>query len=168
MQNAMRRKKQQLPIAECLNILSDCTYGVLALSYDDEPYAVPLNYIFIKSDREDSIGDIYFHCALEGLKTDILHKNDIASFCVVSESEVDPDTFSTAYKSVIAFGKISFLKGEDSYRELYALGDRFNPGAHDAIEKEIAIFASKCYVLKMSIDQLTGKQARSFLTAECS
>ena len=187
----LRRKRQALDDAQIKSILREQTYGVLAVSSNDEPYAVPLNYVYVdsstassdelpneaasESPKDDSsmsewskgnpksLGSIYFHCAKAGHKLEMLKANPTASFCVVAEHEVLPDEFATAYRSVIAFGPISILDGEDAHDELYALADRFNPDAHDAIEREIASDGPHCLVLKMDIRHITGKKALSMM-----
>ncbi len=163
MQHEMKRKKQSLSEEEICAILSDATYGVLALSSNDEPYAVPLNFVYLPADSAPTRGAFYFHCAKHGHKLEFIQSNPKASFCVVERHDVMPDDFATAYRSVIAFGTVEILDGQAAHHVLYALADKFNPGAHDAIEHEIASDGKNCYVLKLDVDHMTGKQARALL-----
>ena len=56
----MRRKKQQLAEAECVEILNRNTSGVLAVLGDDGyPYGVPISYVYDGK-------SLYFHCAKNG------------------------------------------------------------------------------------------------------
>lgn len=76
----MRRKRQELPREECLEILREGTSGVLALLGDGGyPYAVPLSYVY-------DGGKIYFHSARAGHKLDALRGCDRASFCVIGQT----------------------------------------------------------------------------------
>ena len=162
MQHEMRRKKQQLSDSEAVRIMEEGSFGVLAVAgTDGAPYAVPLNYMYAESGLTDSWDGpaIYFHSALTGHKIELLEQNSRASFCVVAEHEVVPDMFATAYQSAIAFGTVHYAEGEAFHDALYALGDKYNPGAVQAIEHEIESNGPRCAVLELRIEALTAKQA---------
>ena len=64
----MRRKNQELPKEDCIDILVNEPRGVLALLGDDDyPYALPMSHVYAD-------GKIYFHGALEGHKRDAIEK----------------------------------------------------------------------------------------------
>jgi hypothetical protein len=69
-------------------ILDKVEYGTLALSVDNTPYAVPLNFVRI----EDTI---YFHGALKNRKMKMLSKNQRASFSVVENHSLIDSDFSS-------------------------------------------------------------------------
>ena len=78
----MRRKKQQLSDAACMELLEQCTSGVLAvLGEDGYPYAVPLSYVYDGR-------NIYFHSATQGHKLDNIREHPQASFCVIDRKSV--------------------------------------------------------------------------------
>jgi nitroimidazol reductase NimA-like FMN-containing flavoprotein (pyridoxamine 5'-phosphate oxidase superfamily) len=118
----MRRFRQQLTHEECERILAEATSGVLALSGDDGyPYAVPLSHVY-----QD--GKLYFHCAKEGHKLDSIRRNEKVSFCVIAQDEVIPAKRTTAYISVIAFGKAVIVDDELGLRRIAGLiGEKFPP-----------------------------------------
>ncbi len=88
----MRRKDKQLSEEETIDILKSGEEGILAtIGNDDYPYAVPLNYAY----HENSI---YFHSALSGHKIDNMDHNAKVSFCVVRDTRVVPEEFSTIFK----------------------------------------------------------------------
>ena len=71
------RKKQQLPMEDCIQILKQETRGVLSvLGDDDYPYGIPMNHWYNEKD-----GKIYFHCGKTGHRLDALKKLDKVSFC---------------------------------------------------------------------------------------
>lgn len=71
------------------NILDKAEYGTLALCTNNEPYAVPLNFVRIDD-------DIYFHGALRNKKMKMLLENPKVSFSVVENySLIDSDFSST-------------------------------------------------------------------------
>ena len=118
----MRRTRLALDERECREILERGEYGVLAVQGDGGyPYAIPLNYVFVD-------GTIYFHSAKEGHKIDAIAREAKASFCVVGESAVVPERFATAYRSVIAFGRVRVVeKQEERNRALNALVEALSP-----------------------------------------
>ena len=155
----MRRKRQMLSEDDCKIILREGTSGVLALSGDDGyPYAVPLSYVY---DGEK----IFFHCAKSGHKLDAIRRNPKASFCVIGQDKVVPEEYTTDYRSVIAFGTVRILEDDrekyDSVREIalkYAPLDT-EEQRRAAIERE---WSGLC-MLEMTIEHLTGKEARELM-----
>lgn len=154
----MRRNKQQLPGDEALALLRAGSHGVLSLLGDDDyPYGVPLSYFY-----ED--GKLYFHCATAGHKLDAIRKHTKASFCVVSQDIVVPEAFTTHYKSVIAFGEITLLSGEEKCRAITLLGKKYNPGATDeALSQEIGGAFDRMELLCLTIHHMTGKQCKDLI-----
>jgi len=152
---AMRRTAQQLPREECIDILSTATSGVLALHGDDGyPYAVPISYV--------ADGDsIFFHGAVSGHKADAMRCCDRVSLCVVAQDEVVPETYSTDYRSVIVFGRVSIL--EDDQRKLEALRKlavRYAPhNPQSKMDAEISGSFDHTLVAEISIEHITGKHS---------
>ena len=151
---AMRRKRQQLSEEESVAILKKATAGTLALLGDnDYPYAVPLSYVYQE-------GRIYFHSALSGHKVDAIRKCDKASFCVIEQDDVQPEKYTTFFRSVIAFGRIHII--EDDHEKLETarmLGNRYNPNHDEALQKEIEGGLSRMLMIRFDIEHLTGKEA---------
>jgi uncharacterized protein len=105
----MRRSDRELSLSEAREILKNGEYGILSTtSTDGQPYGVPLNYCYLRD-------SIYFHCALEGHKLENIRENNRVSFCVVGNTELLPETFSSKYESAIVFGNISELQAMKSY-----------------------------------------------------
>ena len=151
---AMRRKRQQLSEKENISILQKATAGTLALLGDNGyPYAVPISYVFAD-------GKLYFHSALSGHKVDAIRNCDKASFCVIDKDDVQPEKYTTYFRSVIAFGRIHII--EDAQEKLETarlLGDRYNPNQEEALRKELEKGLSRMVMIRFDIEHLTGKQA---------
>lgn len=151
----MRRKRQALPQKETEKILREGTSGVLALSGDDGyPYAVPLSYVF-------DGGSLYFHCAQTGHKLDAIRRNAKASFCVIGQDEVVSETYTTHFRSAIAFGQVRELT--DAAEKLAAirlLAQKYAPNDSSA-GREAAIQAewNALCMLELKIEHMTGKEA---------
>lgn len=154
----MRRQKQQLAHAEAEKLLLQSTSGVLALLGDDDyPYAVPLSHCYVPP-------YLYFHGAIEGHKIDAVRRHGKASFCVVTQDEVVPQTFSTNYRSAIAFGSIRIVEDTAEKRAaMEALAERFAPGRHAAAQKETEESWNHMHVLAMKIEHLTGKESKALM-----
>lgn len=155
----MRRKRQMLSEDDCKIILREGTSGVLALSGDDGyPYAVPLSYVY---DGEK----IFFHCAKSGHKLDAIRRNPKASFCVIGQDKVVPEEYTTYYRSVIAFGTVRILEDDrEKYDSVQEIALKYAPldteeQRRAAIERE---WSSLC-MLEMTIEHLTGKEARELM-----
>ena len=147
----LRRKEKQLSKEETYNILENNTYGVLGTVGEDRyPYTVPMNYVIMD-------GKIYFHGAKQGHKIDNINYNNKASFCVVSESEVIESKFTSEYKSVIVFGKISIVDGKEKKDSLIELVEKYSPEYRDKGIKYIEEAIDKVQVFKLDIERMTGK-----------
>ncbi|MBO6054535.1 MAG: pyridoxamine 5'-phosphate oxidase family protein, partial [Oscillospiraceae bacterium] len=74
----LQRKKQQLPMEECIRILKEEPRGVLSVLGDDGyPYGMPMNHYYSEED-----GRIYFHGGRTGHKIDAIRRCNKVSFCV--------------------------------------------------------------------------------------
>jgi len=163
----MRRKRQQLAEEESIAILEKATAGTLALLGDnDYPYAVPISYVY--HERK-----LYFHSALAGHKVDAIRKCDKASFCVIEQDDVQPEKYTTFFRSVIAFGRIHIIEDEGGTHDVdnivggyheklevaRMLGNRYNPNQDEALQKEIESGLARMLAIRFDIEHLTGKEA---------
>lgn len=150
----MRRHRQQLSEEESISILQKSTSGTLALLGDnDYPYAVPISYVYA-NDR------LYFHSALSGHKIDAIRHHDKASFCVIEKDDVQPEKYTTFFRSVIAFGRIHIIEDEaEKLAMARMLGNRYNPNQEETLQKEIEKGLSRMLMIRFDIEHLTGKEA---------
>lgn len=158
----MRRIKQQLTEEDARAVLDNCTSGVLSLMGDDGyPYGVPLSYV-LAGDK------IYFHCAKVGHKIDAIDNNAKVSFCVIAADEVIPEKYTTAYQSVIVFGKICVIREEDAKRAaIEKLAARYSPDeSAESREQEINEFWQHLCMLELSIEHITGKEGLALMNRQ--
>ena len=150
----MRRHRQQLSQEESISILERSTSGTLALLGDnDYPYAVPVSYVYHE-------GCLFFHSAVSGHKVDAIRRHAKASFCVIAQDEVHGDLYTTFYRSVIAFGRISIIEDEgERAATAKMLGNRYHPHHDEALKKEMEKGLSRMLMLRFEIEHLTGKEA---------
>ncbi|WP_458456645.1 pyridoxamine 5'-phosphate oxidase family protein [Methanobrevibacter sp.] len=150
----MRRKKQELSKEECIRILTEEPRGVLALLGDDDyPYSLPMSHVYID-------GKIYFHGAKEGHKNDAVKKYPKVSYCVMDKGVKEKDSWWYTFKSVIVFGKIRILTGNDEKIDrLTHLGDKFFP-THEETVDEINRLLDRTEVFEITVEHMSGKLVR--------
>ncbi|MBR2287412.1 MAG: pyridoxamine 5'-phosphate oxidase family protein [Clostridia bacterium] len=156
----MRRIAQQLEKEESEQILRDATSGVLAVYGDDGyPYTVPVSHVY-----QD--GKIYFHCAKVGHKIDALRRCDKVSFCVIWQDEVMPKERTTAFISVVAFGRARIVEDEAGLRYIADLVGKKYSGDYPELcqqETDEVIAANRMYCVEITVEHLTGKCGRQVL-----
>ena len=157
----MRRKRQLLSDDESIGILQKATAGTLALLGDNGyPYAVPISYVYAN-------GKLYFHSSLSGHKVDAIRNCDKASFCVIDKDDVQPEKYTTFFRSVIAFGRIHIIEDEQEKQETARLlGNRYNPDQEEALQKELEKGLARMVMIRFDMEHLTGKQAIEMVKQE--
>lgn len=151
----MRKSKQALSDAETIEMLRSCTSGVLAVVGDEGyPYAVPLSYAY-------KDGKLFFHAAIEGHKLDSIKRNDKVSFCVIKTDDVIQKTFTTHYRSVIAFGRARILSedGEKRYA-LKCLVEKYSPDFIQEGDTQIEKSWERFLAVEVKIEHMSGKAAK--------
>jgi len=151
MHRNVRRKDREIGLELATNLLAEGEYGFLAtVGMDGQAYGVPLNYVYKNN-------CLYFHCALEGHKLENIKANSKVSFCVVGKTRVLPDKFSTEYESAIAFGTASVVQGNERHNALLSILEKYSPDFMEEGKKTIAKYNDKTTVIKVDINQITGK-----------
>lgn len=152
----MRRIRQQLDAEAVSRILYEGKYGVWGVAGDEGyPYAVPVNYAY---DGEA----IYIHSALMGHKIDAIRREPKCSFCIVDKDDVVPEEFTSYFRSVIVFGRAVIVEDpEERVRALRLLGEKYSPGIDPTAE--IERFIRAVAIIRIDIDQVTGKQAKELV-----
>ena len=147
----MRRTKQQLSEQEVLQILENGQTGVLGVIGDHGyPYTVPVNYVYTE-------GKIYIHGAREGHKLDAIKHCDKVSFCVIEKADIIASELTTAFKSVILFGKAKILQEENEiFHGAQLLGLKYSSDKN-MIEQAIKGAKDVLSVIEITIDHISGK-----------
>lgn len=141
---------------ELVEILKKGEVCRIALNTDSAPYIVPLNYGFTWDDKLE----IYFHCAQEGRKIDLIAKNNAAGFAIDVDHELHVGhkgcKCGMNYKSVIGSGKI-FEVDDDSDKKRALDIIMFHYGYKGELEYEDNMFHIT-KILKLEVDEISGKQ----------
>lgn len=150
----MRLSEQQLSQEETVAILEKMTNGTLAINGDgDYPYAVPVSYVY-------KDGKLYFHGAVAGQKYDLLTANPHVSFSVTEFDDVQPESFTTFYKSVIAYGDVTRYETQEDIKRIMAhFFDKYSPGLMEGGMKYVKSQEGGFCVYEMDIKHMTGKRS---------
>ena len=110
----MRRKDREVTdMEEIRQILDEFKVCRLGLVDDGKPYIVPMNMAY---DLDDGELSIYFHCAKDGRKIDVIQKNPKVGFEMDQEIELvegnTPCQYSYRYVSVMGTGTVKIVEDE--------------------------------------------------------
>ena len=152
----MRRFKQQITDAECIEVLKSAKRGVLSVMGEDGyPYGLPVSHWYNEAD-----GKIYFHGAKAGHKLDAIKACDKVSFCVMDEGYREEGDWALNIKSVITFGRIrffSYAEEPEKVREVcIGLSAKFTDDANYA-DDEIAKVGKNVLIFEITPEHMTGK-----------
>jgi nitroimidazol reductase NimA-like FMN-containing flavoprotein (pyridoxamine 5'-phosphate oxidase superfamily) len=150
----MRRKEREITEKSMLEeIIHRAQVCRLAMSVDDRPYVIPLCFGY-------KDGNLYFHCAREGMKLDMVRKNNNVCFecdvdheLVVSES---PCEWGIKGRSVVGFGKISLIEEPEAKRDALDVIMEHYGGKGPFLYKEKGF--EKALIMKVKIERMTGKK----------
>ena len=97
----MRRKDRERGLDFSLPLIDRCSHGVIALTTgEDTPYCIPISLVRVGS-------ALYFHCAREGRKVDLLRR--CPRVCITFVGEDDPaleanGNYTTYFQSAVVTG----------------------------------------------------------------
>ena len=150
---SLARKKQQLSLEECIEILKSETRGVLSVIGDEGyPYGMPMNHYYCPED-----GCIYFHSGKKGHRTDALERDSRVSFCVFDKGTQKEGHWSLNVKSVIVFGKIELTNDPETIKRICTpLSLKFTQD-ENYIDREIAGSSKNTLILKLTPEHISGK-----------
>ncbi len=150
----MRRKDKMI---NSQNIINDilinsyiCNVALFNLEY---PYVVPLNYGYDGK-------NLFFHCATEGKKINLIQENNKVGFVIKHDHEVlksdNSCQWTTKYRSIMGTGKIEIITEPEEKRK----GMDIIMKHHGKMENSYSDSAiDKILVLKLVINELTAKQS---------
>ena len=154
----MRRsdRAQSLEFAQAL--IDHCTYGVVAISTgEDTPYCLPLSLV-----RVDN--RLYFHCAKQGRKLDLLRRNPKVCVTFVGTSEPayveSNNTFTDYFQSAMVTGTASeVLEDDEKIEALRALCTKVTPEgmSGDNFERAVSGSLAVTGVWRIEMEEITAK-----------
>ena len=149
----MNRIQQQLPQADCIQLLKSEPRGVLSLLGDNGyPYGVPIDHWY-----NDADGCLYFHGGKKGHKIDAIRSCDKASFCVMDSGFRREGEWALNIQSVIVFGRIQILTDFDETIEISRQLSLKYTDDIAFIEREIIESGKNTLVFRLVPEHITGK-----------
>ncbi|MGB7544918.1 MAG: pyridoxamine 5'-phosphate oxidase family protein [Methanothrix sp.] len=138
-------KPRDLSKEECLNLLSAARYGRLGLAKDDQPYVVPMSYVFAD-------GRIYLHSRGGGMKMDFASANPRVCFQVDS---LDKGHWS----SVIAFGPARLSDDIEAKQRMFDAFTARGLGGHGGKKfSREELERMPMTVWEIEIEEMTGRE----------
>ena len=149
----MRRNDRERGRDFALAVIDGCEYGTVAIQ-GEEPYCLPLSLVRIGE-------DLYFHCALEGKKLDLLRRNRAVWVSFVGENTAALNDFTTYFRSAMVKGTAEEVTdGAEKTGALRALCQKLTPGHMAAFDSEVARSFAVTGIWKIHMDEITAKEKR--------
>ena len=147
----MRRTERQMLDVEFMHaVLRDAQEIYIAMNAEGAPYVLPVNHVFHE-------GCIYFHCAAEGRKLDLLRADPRVGFSTAVDIAVDGA--ATRYRCVCGNGVAEIVTDDAALKNsvLRVIADRFKaPCRFPVSEKKFAATG----LVRIRIENMTGKYSR--------
>ena len=152
----MRRKDREVrDQKDVFDILNRCETVRIAMQGEEHPYIVPVSF---GAEMKDGKAIIYFHCAREGLKIDLIRGNP--HICVEGDIfiKIEPTDhgITTRYESVIGFGECYFV--EDMDEILHGLKVLTEHYGYFDYSLDRCRGLEHLFVGKIVLDEMTGKR----------
>ena len=150
----MRRKEREITDKRALEkIIEKALVCRLAVTRGDQPYLVPPCFGYMDN-------ALFFHCAREGMKLDILKENNKVCFEMETDCELIRGESACEWgmkgRSIVGFGAASLVEDPASKRKaLDVIMEHY--GAKRPFDYKEKGF-EKVAVIKVEIDRMTGKK----------
>ncbi len=152
----MRRKDREVTDnRKILDILSRCDTVRIGIQAEKYPYVLPVSFGL---EIVQGKAVLYFHCAGQGLKTELLQKNP--NVCVEGDIFIKTEEIShgitTRYESVIGFGVCEAVEDPDEKVK----GLKLLTGHYGYTDYPLEVCPGMAHVkiYKICIETITGKQ----------
>lgn len=154
----MRRSDRARGEDFSLALIDRCSHGVMALTTgEDAPYCLPLSLVRVGR-------DLYFHCARQGRKVDLLRAHPRVCVTFVggdAPAFEEPAMYTTYFQSAIVTGTAREVTDEaEKVLALRALCQKLTPGFMGGGRFEAAIARSLAVtaVWRISMEEISGKE----------
>lgn len=153
----MRRQDREVPdIGGIRDIIEKCKVCHVAMIDAGTPYVIPLNFGYT---LEEGALTLYFHCAKEGRKLDILRRNNAVCFEMAWEGKLghieNPCNSGYYFESVHGFGRAEFVEDVEEKCRALSLLMKYQSGQDFVYTAQQA--SSVC-VFKIISTDFTGKK----------
>lgn len=162
MKGIRRKEKEIKDKSTMIKILQDSKYITIAMCKDNDPYLVTLSHGY---DPVKNV--IYFHCANEGKKIDILNENNKVWGQAIIDKGYVTGKCDQLYATTQFQGKVKFIK--DIEEKKYALINMINQleeKPDEVIQKQITDESLKrVNIGRIDIDFMAGKKSEKVINS---
>ena len=156
MKDIRRKEKAISNINEIKDIIARTRFITVAMCADDNPYLVTITHGY---DLNNDV--IYFHCAQEGKKIDVLNRNNRVWGEALIDYGYQKDKCDHLYASAHFKGTVSFIDDVDEKRkalEILIKHQEKNPSkVYNQQVNEESI--RKVHIGKIKVEYLSGKKS---------
>jgi len=160
----IRRKDKEITnLDEMKSILKTAKYVTLAMCMNDEPYLVTLSHGY---DQERNC--IYFHCADEGKKINILKANSLVWGQALADLGYVQGACDQLYATTQFRGRVTFL-GDISEKEhaLKVMIESLDKNPEKIMKKQLKSESiQKVRIGRIDIDYMSGKKAEKVIISQ--
>jgi len=152
-----RKEKAITDLAEMEEILNSSKYITIAMSKDNEPYLATLSHGYNAEEK-----CIYFHCAKEGKKIDILEENNVVWGQALIDRGYASGKCDHLYATTQFKGKVSFVEDlEEKRNALVSMINQLEKNPKEVIEKQINEKSlQRVIVGRIDIEFMSGKESK--------
>jgi len=157
----IRRKEKAIESKEeIIAIIQKAQYITIAMSVNDEPYLATLSHGY---DSENYC--IYFHCAQEGKKMDILKENNIVWGQALNDSGYADGSCDHLYATAQFRGKVTFVEDlEEKTRALKIMIHALESDPEKVIAEQVTKKSVKrVNIGRIDIEFMSGKKAKKVI-----
>jgi len=140
---------------EMLEIIAGQNIMTLAMSKDNEPYLVTVNYGFDSVER-----CFYFHCARKGKKVDFLRANPVVWGQILDDRGYRDGMCDHAFRTVHFRGTVTFLADEADRRKAIEVMIDHLESHPDEVKARFSTPESlaKAALVKVQVQEMTAKR----------
>ncbi len=153
----MRRKDRERDRAFAYAVIDRCEYGTAAFSAGgDAPYCIPLSMVRVGD-------DLFFHCALQGRKLELLRADPRVCVSFVADTEpayiAGQNNYTTFFKSAVVAGTaFEVADPAEKAAALRALCEKLLPEHMDGFDRAVNRSLSAAAVWGIHMETATGKE----------
>ena len=154
----IRRKEKAIESKEeIIAIIQKAQHITVAMSVKDEPYLVTLSHGY---DADNYC--IYFHCAQEGKKVDILNENNIVWGQALIDKGYAAGSCDHLYATAQFRGRVTFVNDiDEKERALRIMIHAIEPEPEKLIEEQVTEKSVKSINIgRIDIEYMSGKKAK--------
>jgi hypothetical protein len=153
----MRRHDRELSeIKELADIIGQADVCRIAMANNNTPYVVAMNFGF----TGNPVDTLFFHCANEGKKLDMMRQNNYVCFEMDTDHEIYKGTkgcdWGSKFSSIIGYGNIHIVT--DNNKKIEGLNSIMSHYGGEGEHTYDIKVVDNTTILRLEILEMTGKR----------